>query len=933
MQIDFQIFLLSLLFDLSSLLIVTVIYFIVRLLKKDSFIEKLFLRFLLAYAVFNVFYIFIPAIINVINPPENKYLFTTVLVDLNSSGTLTVGYWESTLNSIFRYWLQMIVTSSFTFLFFPFALLPVIFVFGAFLSFLLVLYQLKKSNPKESLASSLAQIQFGYDDNPFSLMSEKLKKPNWANAWDLFKILIAVLPISLYLLMTLLKVTGNQENPNILQGTSLGWFLEIFFVYLASLMFSVHLLYSGKFSFKGDFMGLKLRNAMIQSLSTVGTLMSAIAIILFVIDYSRQFFIVIYFISYFIMVTIFFVLFLDIFEPFSIYLVTKFIEYSKRYSSVTITQDEGELAPKGLKTAQQPEIFVPSVNLNELENPEVTSVPSEKADFKSENEEKAEIVHEETVFEKQKTLNQLLLKDTGSITLKTAFTILLLFVFMRMFQVLVGIVQPNLISNTSAQTIIFSVVFIYLCIPLLIVLYLFARKHVKVALIAIAFHIIIVMADWAIREIIIRWNGPEKFATLNYQTSYYLFQFDMIVVLLAVSLLLMRKYNWNFLSNVGLIFITGLIMVVTWIFIFTDKFNLIIPFTQQSILAGQVLVVPENLSSPIPTFNSLVVALLQSGESWVTFIFQDVTIQSTGIKLVIPFLSNVPVNFVPILEISSLPFRFLQYISTILLYGLIVFLAKPEFLTVKFEDDSTVEKIVYSERLTPLTLAEIAKTPNDFAISRNFGLGDENEVKGGFTVTQIEESIYQLGIGAHIIQYIQEAPITFQDLQEESLLSIEEILDFFDEISKIQLSKAKPFLIFNREFGFTYEEANLDSLHVMMVDGRSVFTHNFKDESTVEPALVAGLFSAITSFAKETVKSEQLLRTIDHGDVVLMIEYGQYVFSAIFADKNSVELRTKLATFVKEFEDRHEQDLDGWLGDTSPFADDWMLVNEIFELD
>ena len=118
----------------------------------------------------------------------------------------------------------------------------------------------------------------------------------------------------------------------------------------------------------------------------------------------------------------------------------------------------------------------------------------------------------------------------------------------------------------------------------------------------------------------------------------------------------------------------------------------------------------------------------------------------------------------------------------------------------------------------------------------------------------------------------------------------------------------------------------------MMVDGRSVFTHNFKDESTVEPALVAGLFSAITSFAKETVKSEKLLRTIDHGDVVLMIEYGQYVFSAIFADKNSVELRNKLASFVKEFEQIHDDELPNCLGDTSPFADDWQLVNEIFEL-
>ena len=82
MQLDFQNLLFSLLFSLSSLIIVTVIYLVIRLLKKDSFLEKILLRLVVAYAVFNVFYIFIPALINVINPPENKYLFTTVIVDL-----------------------------------------------------------------------------------------------------------------------------------------------------------------------------------------------------------------------------------------------------------------------------------------------------------------------------------------------------------------------------------------------------------------------------------------------------------------------------------------------------------------------------------------------------------------------------------------------------------------------------------------------------------------------------------------------------------------------------------------------------------------------------------------------------------------------------------------------------------------------------------
>ena len=932
MQLDPSIIFFSLLFSLSPLLIIALIYFIIRAIRKDSLIEKIFLRFFIGYAVFTLFYIFIPAIINVINPPENRYLFTTIIIDLNTPGSFTVGYWQSTLDSLIRYWGQLFTNSILDYLFFPLTLLPVIFVFGAFLSFLLVLYQLKKTNPKESLASSLALLQFGYEDNPINLMYTKLKYPDWENVWDLIKILIAVLPISLYLLMTLLKVTGNQENPNILQGTSLGWFIEIFFVYLASLMFSVHLLYSGKFSFKGDYMGLKLRNAMIQSLSTVGTLMSAIAIVLFVIDYSRQLFVVFYFISYFIMVTILFGLFLDMFEPISIYLVTKFIEYFKKYSSVTLKgKTEAELKEKA-KTTPKQEIFVPKVNLNELasDSPIIntnTVIPNISTEV---NVAETEIESQEETI----TLGKLIIKDFLISLGKIIFTILLILIFALVLEFLLRFLNlsnnKNKINAESAQTIVFLSIFIFLSLPLLIAELLFAKKYVKVTGIAILIQGVFVMIEWTIRYVTVLWSGSDKFSALTYQSSYYLFQYSMFMILLSLSVLLMRKFNWSSISNVSILFITGFIMSLTWLLIFT-RIDLVIPVNNITLFKNVIIGFPD-FRTPASTFQTLVDSIYQQGESWISYVFLDVSVQSPNISLVVPYLTGVSVNFVPILHYASLFFRFIQPFSTILLFGLIFYLAKLEFLTVEYKDEDRGEKVVYSERMVPLTFQEAIKHLNNYAVSRNFGLEGEDEVKGGFTVTQIEESIYQLGIGAHIIQFIGEAPITFADLLDDSALSLEEILNFFDEISKINLSKAKPFLIFNKEFGFTYEEANLDSLHIMMVDGRSVFTHNFKGESNVEPALVAGLFSAITSFAKETVKSKQLLRTIDHGDVVLMIEYGQYVFSAIFADKNSVELRNKLATFVKEFEEKHEDILPNWLGDTAPFADDWELVNQVFDL-
>ena len=926
MLLDIPSFILSVLFVFSPFLIIFCLYLLFRWFKRDSMIERVFFRVVLGYFVFIVFYTLIPSTINLINPPENQYLLLTMYVDLNSSGTLTAGYWEANLDSFIRYWLQVIINSFLTYIYYPITLLPLIFVSGAVISFFLVLNEIRKSKGDQSMAKALSLLQFGYEENPFTLMHQKLKKPNFEGAWDLFKILIAVLPISLYLLMTILKVTGNQENPNILQGTSLGWFLEVFFVYLATAMFSVHLLYSSRFSFKGDFMGLKLRNAMVQSLITVGTLMSSIAIVLFVIDFSRQFFVVIYFISYFIMDTIYFVLFLDIFEPFSIYILTKMVNYFKKYSASTIGK---ESQVEILKETKQNEIFVPSVNISELSSNQIEPIQEKEPIPNLVTLDQKESVNKK--IEVSESLNKYLLKGSSQLILKSIIVIILLLIFSNIMGILINVVHPEIQSESSVQTIMFISLFIYLCLPLLISTYFFSRTHLKAVLIAIITQSIIVMVDWTLRFALIRWSGSEKFNTLNYVSSYYFIEFYMFVLFLSLSLLLMRRYNWNSFTNVGWIFITGLIMSLAWLLIFKPDFNIILPFTNYN-LAKSWNLGSLNLLSPSSTFSSLTDSITQQNEYWVSFVFLNVNVQSTGINLVVTSLTSVPVNLVPFLYIFSQVYKFIQPFTIILLYGLIFYLPNTEFLTVAYKDEDKVEKIVYSERLTPLKLQEILKYPDDYAVSRNFGLGDENEIKAGFTVTQIEESIYKLSIGAQLIQFITEAPISFAELMQDSKFSFEEILYFFDEIYKLKLSKAKPFLIFTKEFGFEYEEANLDSLHVMMVDGRSVFTHNFNEESTVEPALVAGLFSAITSFAKETVKSEQLLRTIDHGDVVLMIEYGHYVFSAIFADKNSVELRSKLVDFVKEFEKKHEEDLSNWLGDTSPFTDDWMLVNQIFDL-
>jgi len=173
---------------------------------------------------------------------------------------------------------------------------------------------------------------------------------------------------------------------------------------------------------------------------------------------------------------------------------------------------------------------------------------------------------------------------------------------------------------------------------------------------------------------------------------------------------------------------------------------------------------------------------------------------------------------------------------------------------------------------------------------------------------------------------------TVAKLSQTLGLSISDIHEILDELTyDLELNFNQVIKLWHREFSYSFEEVTIDSLHVMMLDGRAVLSHTFGDESQVEPALVAGLFSAITSFAKEAVRSEQLLKTIDHGDVVLTIEYSKWVFAAIFADSTSTELRKILAEYLDEFEKKYSKILPKWLGDLDAFSGEIENIGTLFE--
>ncbi|MHA1618160.1 MAG: hypothetical protein ACTSVZ_02690 [Promethearchaeota archaeon] len=151
------------------------------------------------------------------------------------------------------------------------------------------------------------------------------------------------------------------------------------------------------------------------------------------------------------------------------------------------------------------------------------------------------------------------------------------------------------------------------------------------------------------------------------------------------------------------------------------------------------------------------------------------------------------------------------------------------------------------------------------------------------------------------------------------------------------------------EFSCIFERAQLESMYLLYEDGRNLYHFHFqtpdspltsecgdnfdpKYPTKLAPSLISGMFSAITSFVKEATNSADYLRSIDSGDKKVLLEYSEDlpIFGAIFSDRETVQVRSALKRFLKQFGKHHHKLLSHWNGDVSPFKRDDDLVEDIF---
>jgi hypothetical protein len=267
-----------------------------------------------------------------------------------------------------------------------------------------------------------------------------------------------------------------------------------------------------------------------------------------------------------------------------------------------------------------------------------------------------------------------------------------------------------------------------------------------------------------------------------------------------------------------------------------------------------------------------------------------------------------------VLLILAYPFYLLRAFVNFALWGFFLFYIKKDFRTFNLlKENQLVDQTTYSSFSETITW-NILKNFGSLTLFVNYDIQIPLENK-----TQLQPMI----------------EILKNSLTAKELLSMISFAEQANVVMFKLLMKLKYISWWTPEFSNTYERAQLSGLYTLYSDGRDLLYYNFSKEkkNEVDPGLVSGMFSAITSFIQETTKSTDLLRTIDNGNTKVILEYSKKfpIFAAIFSNKETIEIRTALQNFIKEFENSHSKVLGNWNGDMSFFDNDKVLVEKYFK--
>ncbi len=122
---------------------------------------------------------------------------------------------------------------------------------------------------------------------------------------------------------------------------------------------------------------------------------------------------------------------------------------------------------------------------------------------------------------------------------------------------------------------------------------------------------------------------------------------------------------------------------------------------------------------------------------------------------------------------------------------------------------------------------------------------------------------------------------------------------------------------------------NLEHILVLYKgSGTCIYFKSFGSEQ-IDPELISGFISAISSFGKDLVSQEEL-NEISYGDKMLLLSDGEYIRVAlVLGKKASLILRRNLMEFIHRFERAYNKELPNWRGQLNIFREAGIIVDDV----
>jgi len=715
------------------ILILIIPYFFIR--KKLA--GKIYFRIILGILIFYLVYWVLPIIFQVGTSPLELELQTG---DVGNTG-LGIGFIFAHLGSLIA-----------LFAYYPLVTLPFIFFLAPFISIIYVRNRLKKEVGTKS--EKLKGLTYQIIDSPYKKIRADMFKGDWSREKNILKLLIVLLPISLYLFQSA-SITDDAN--------ALGWFIEILFVYLATFIFSLEILLSSQIALRGRNFGENIREQTYKSLYTVGAPISILSILLFLVEDLGSIGLITYFFAYFFMASFIFILFLKIFEPISLIIFIKIINW-----------------------------------------------------WKNKKESKKKMNMKNAYY-------------------GIVFSCLAFFIFFILNNFVFGLAflsifeDPESIIN-SANFSVSSSVFLYESLG---------------------------------------------FDLMN------IFNFVALIVLSLIIAVIFLNLTLKFTKSMFLGFVTFLpILILLSILFVILGANGMINFAPETYwITGQ--------------------------SSYTTiFGFNFYTLRTAGFNA----------DLTGILYYLAIPYQTTQYIFNIIFWSLLIYYIRKNFKVKNVSiDEKHLEKVFFSSINEFPSYEDYSKGKIRYLITKSEGANmkdptlERDEVKSLLTSIETEKMLEKL-----------------KPTEEKEMQRFYFTLKYLYNNSYID--------VFKQEFSYLYEKAEKQGLYIIYDDGRGIFDYNFAEDYNHDPGIISGMFSAITSFIKETTRSQELLKTIDHGDVTIIIEYGKRIFGALFVKgRQTTEVRSSLKELISTFETKYADVLADWSGALIHFKEDHKLVENIFK--